>query len=110
MPSVEPRSEGDGSALMRDSYAQRQHHPPVLEGIEIVIAILSLAACWFTWFVARERYHLENRQIAELSCYMTLGVLAIVGSTILIATQRPRREKQWPHPPMVVPRKRDERL
>ena len=95
---------------MRDSYAQRQHHPPVLESIEIVIALLLMAACWFTWFVARERYHLENRQIAELACYMTLGLLAIVGSAILIATQRSRREKHWPHPPMVVSRKRDERL
>lgn len=95
---------------MRDSYAQRQHYPPVLEGIEIVIALLVMAACWFTWFVAHERYHLENRQIAELSCYMMLGLLATVGSTILIATQRSRRDKQWPHPPMVVSRKRDERL
>lgn len=95
---------------MRDSYAQRQYHPPVLESVEIVIALLLMAACWFAWFVARERYHFENRQIAELASYMTLGLLAIVGSAILIATQRSRREKQWPHPPMVVPRKRDERL
>ena len=79
---------------MRDSSAQPQHHPPVLESIEIVIALLLMAVCWFTWFVARERYHLENRQIAELACYMTLGLLAIVGSAILIATQRSRREKQ----------------
>ncbi|HKS73955.1 MAG TPA: type IV secretory system conjugative DNA transfer family protein, partial [Terriglobales bacterium] len=51
-----------------------------------------------------------NRQIAELACYMTLWLLAIVGTVILIATQRSRRHKQWPHPPMVVSRKRDERL
>lgn len=95
---------------MRDLYAQRQHHPPVLESMEIVIGLLLMAACWFIWFVTREGYHLENRQIAELSCYMTLGLLATVGSAILIATQHSRREKQWPHPPMVVSTKRDERL
>jgi Type IV secretory system Conjugative DNA transfer len=95
---------------MRDSYAQRQHQPPVLESIEIVIALLLMATSWFTWLVARERYHLENRQIAELACYITLGLLAIVGSANLIATERSRREKQWPHPPMVVSRKRDERF
>jgi Type IV secretory system Conjugative DNA transfer len=95
---------------MRDSYAHRQQHPPILESIEIVIALLLMAVCWFTWFVARERYHLENRQIAELACYMTLGLLAIVGSSMLIATQRSRRAKQWPHPPMVVSRTRDERF
>ena len=95
---------------MRDLYAQRQHHPSVLESMEIVIALLLMTVCWFTWFVARERYHLENRQIAELGCYTTLGLVAFVDFAILIATQRSRREKQWPHPPMVVPRKRDKRF
>ena len=95
---------------MRDSYAQPQYHPPGVESIEIVVALLLMAACWFTWFVARERYHLENRQIAELACYGTLGLLAIFGSAILIATRRSRREKQWPHPPLVVSRKRDTRF
>jgi len=95
---------------MRQPYAQRQHHPPVLESMEILIALLLMAGCWFTWFVARERYHLENRQIAELACYTTLGLVAIVAFAILIATRRSRREKQWPHPLIVVSRKRDERL
>ena len=84
---------------MRDSYALRQHHPPVLESTEIVIALLLMATCWFTWFVAHERYHLESRQIAELACYLTLALLAIGGPAVLIATERSRREKQWPHPP-----------
>jgi hypothetical protein len=95
---------------MREAYARRQHHPPVLESMEIVIALLLMAVCWFTWFVARERYHLENRQIAELACYMTLGLVAIVGPVILMVTRRSRRARQWPHPPMVVGRKRDERF
>jgi hypothetical protein len=95
---------------MHQPYAQRQHHPPVLESMEIVIALLLMAGCWFTWFVARERYHLENWQIAELACYTTLGLVAIVAFAILIATRRSRREKQWPHPLIVVSRKRDERL
>jgi len=78
--------------------------------MEIVIALLLMATCSFIWFVAHERYHLENRQIAELACYAAVGLVAIVGFSILIATQRSLREKQWPHPPMVVSRKRDERF
>ena len=93
---------------MRESYARQ--YPPVLEGVEILVALLLMATCWFAWFVARERYHLANRQVAELACYAALILLAIIGSTILIGTRRSRHEKQWPHPPMVVPRKRDERL
>jgi Type IV secretory system Conjugative DNA transfer len=95
---------------MRDSYTHRQHHAPCLEKMEIVIALLLIVVSWFTWFVARERYHLENRQITELACFTTVGLLAIVGSGIVIATQKSRREKQWPHPPMVMSQKRDERF
>ena len=60
--------------------------------------------------MARERFYFTNRQIAELACYLALGGLAIVGSTILIVTATSRREKQWPHPPMLVSRIRDERV
>jgi len=95
---------------MGDSYTPRHHHPPVLESIEIVIALLLMAAGWFIWFVARERYHLENRQIVELACYTAVGLVATLGFAILIATHRSRREKQWPHPPMVLPRTLDEKF
>ena len=96
--------------MMRDSYAQRQQNPPLLESMEIVVALSLMAVCWFAWYVARDRFNFTNRQIAELACYLALGGLAIAGSTILIATARSRREKQWPHPPMVVSRKRDEQF
>jgi hypothetical protein len=95
--------------MMQDSYA-RQQNPPLLESVEIVIALILMAVCWFLWYVARERFYLENRQIAELACYFALAALAIVGSAILTATARSRREKQWPHPPMVVSRNRDEQF
>lgn len=94
---------------MRESYTQRQHHPPVLDSIEILVALLLMAAAWFVWYLARERYHLENRQIGELATYTTLGLLALGGGAILAVTARSRREKQWPHPPMVVAPKRDQR-
>ena len=96
--------------MMRDSYVNRQQNPPVLESMEIVVAVVLMAVCWFARYVARERFFFTNRQIAELACYLALGGLASVGSTILIATARSRREKQWPHPPMVISRKRDEQF
>lgn len=96
--------------MMRDSYHHRQQNPPVLESMEIVVALALMAAFWFAWYVARERFHLEDRQIAELACYMALGTLASAGSILLIVTARTRREKRWPHPPMVVCRPRDEKL
>ena len=96
--------------MMRESYDRRSQSPPLLESVEIVVALILMAVCWFIWYVAHERFYLENRQIAELACYFALAALAIVGFTILLATARSRREKQWPHPPMVVSRKRDEQF
>ena len=95
---------------MPDSYAHRQQNPPVLESMEILIAVILMAVCWFAWYVARVLFYFTNRQIAELACYLAVAGLAIVGSTILIVTARSRREKQWPHPPMVVSRKLDEQF
>lgn len=94
---------------MRESYTQRQHHP-LLDGIEILVALVLMSAVWLLWYLARERYHLEDRQIGELAIYTTVGLLGLGGGAILGATARARREKQWPHPPMVVTPKRDQRF
>src|ERR1019366_6540628 len=103
-------TSGIHAQALRESYANRQQNPPVLENMEIVVALVLMAVCWFSWYVAHERYNLTNRQIAEVACYLALGGLAIAGSAILIATARSRREKQWPHLPMVVSRKQDEQF
>ena len=96
--------------MMRESYSDRHHHPPLLESMEIVVAVVLMAVRWFSWYVARERYHLTNRQLAELATYLIIAVLAVVGTTILLVKRRARREREWPHPPMVMSRKRDERI
>lgn len=95
---------------MRESYAERHHHPPILESTEMVVALLLLAVGWFVWYVAHVRYYLSDRQIAELASYLLIALLTIVGFTILAASRRSGREKEWPHPPMVISRKADERL
>jgi hypothetical protein len=42
--------------MMRDSYAQRQQKPPLLESMEIVIALVLMAVCWLSWYVACQRF------------------------------------------------------
>ena len=95
---------------MRISENHKGHHAPVLEDVEIVIALIGMGIFWLAWFIAHDRYHLSNRQIAELASYLSLVFLAIVGSAVLIATRRSWREKQWPHPPMFMSLKRDEKF
>src|SRR3984957_3977208 len=101
---------GDGRIMMRNSYAARHDHPPLLESAEIVVALVLMSACWFVWYVARERYYLTSRQLAELATYLITTALAVIGGAILWVTQRSRREKQWPHPPVVISRRRDDRI
>src|SRR6202140_5294613 len=101
---------GGGRVMMRDSYADRHHHPPLLESAEIVVALVLMSACWFVWYVARERYYLTSRQLTELATYLIITALAVVGAAILWVTRRSRREKQWPHPPVVISRRSDDRI
>jgi hypothetical protein len=93
---------------MRISENHKGHHAPVLEDVEIVIALIGMGIFWLAWFIAHDRYHLSNHQIAELASYLSLVLLAVVGSAVLIATRRSWREKQWPHPPMLMSPKRDD--
>jgi len=96
--------------MMQSASSSYRRQPPLLESIEIVVALILLALGWFAWYVARERYYLSNVQIAEIASYLAIALVAVLGFSIIIITARSRREKQWPHPPMVVSRKRDERL
>ncbi len=95
---------------MRISENHKGHHAPVLEDVEIVITLIGMGIFWLAWFIAHDRYHLSNRQIAELASYLSLVLLAMVGSAVLIATRRSWREKQWPHPPMLMSPKRDDKF
>src|SRR5215469_14343944 len=87
--------------------SQPQHHPPLVETSEALVSLVLMAGGWFLWYVARARYQLTRRQVAELACYLSIGVIAVLGSIILLVTKRSRRERQWPHPPMVISAKRD---
>src|SRR5260370_34249225 len=96
--------------MMRETYADRHHHPPLLESAEIVVALVLMLTCWLAWYVARDRYHLTSRQLAELATYLIIAVAAFTGAVVLWATRLSRREREWPHPPLAIPRKRDEEV
>src|SRR5438270_41011 len=96
--------------MMRETYNDRHHHPPVLESAEIIVVLVLMFGCWFGWYVGRERYFLTSRQLAELVTYLIITIFAVLVAAILLATRRSRREKEWPHPPLAISRKRDERI
>src|SRR5579864_5586632 len=99
-----------GHVMIRDNYADRHHHPPLIESAEILIAAVIMFSCWFGWYVGRERYYLTTRQLAEFTTYLIIAAFALVSTVGLLATRRSRREKEWPHPPWAISRKRDEKI
>jgi len=94
---------------MNPAYLAPREHPPLVETYEMVIAGIVIAGSWFAWYVARERYHLTGRQVAEFACYLAIAVTAFYSTAYLLLTKLSRRERQWPHPPLVVCANRDER-
>jgi Type IV secretory system Conjugative DNA transfer len=95
---------------MNRTNASPREHAPLVEAYETVIAILIFAGGWFGWYLARERYHLTSSQVAELACYLLIGTAALYSVVYLLVTARSRRERQWPHAPMVINPRRDERI
>lgn len=96
--------------MIRETYVDRHHHPPLIESAEILIAAVLMFVGWFAWYLGRERYLLTARQLAELAAYLIIAVFTLVTTIAIWATRRSRREKQWPHPPLPISRKRDERI
>lgn len=88
----------------------RRERAPLVEAYEMVIAALILAGAWFAWYVARARYRFADRQIAEFACYLFILTIAAYSAIYLLAAARSRRERAWPHPPLVLRPYKDERL
>jgi Type IV secretory system Conjugative DNA transfer len=96
--------------MMREPYSDRHHHPPLLESVEILVAVVLVSGSWFALHVAHERYHLTSPQLVEVATYLVITVSAVGTTTILWVTRRSRREKEWPHPPVAVSSRRDQRI
>lgn len=99
-----------GIRPMRRAQYNNQHHPPLLESAEIIAAVVFTGLCWFCWYVGRERYLLRPRQLAEFASYLIIMLFAVVVAAVRLLTRRPRKEKEWPHPPLAISRKRGERI
>ncbi len=72
------------------------------ESPALILAVLLLGGVALAWYIASERFHLTQAQIAELSLYTLLLLTAITLSVLLPLTSRQRRENQWPHSPLVI--------
>jgi len=95
---------------MRPAQSDRHEHPPLLESLEILIAVVIMACVWFALYVARHRYYLTSRQVEEISLYLIITAVGAGITAWLLATRRSRREMEWPHRPLEISPKKDERF
>ena len=86
-----------------------REQPPLLGGGETVVVVLLVAGSWFTWYLARQRYHLTRPQVLEFGGYLVLGITGVLSMAYWLVTSRSRRESEWPHPPVMIVPKKDER-
>ena len=96
--------------MMRETYADRHHHPPLLESAEIIVALLLMSAGWLGWYVASDRYHLTSRQLAEFFTYLIIGVSAFTVALVLSVTRRSRREREWAPTALAISHQRDAKI
>lgn len=95
---------------MRPGYAQPRERRPPFESYETILVLLIVGCAWFASYVAQERYHFTDRQLVEFAGYFVIALAAVCWPVYRLLTARSRREKQWPHPPLAVSAKKDERV
>ena len=76
---------------------------------ELAIIFVFALAVWLLKLVIIDVYHFTGRQAAECFAYFVLLVAAIAGPVYQLLTARSGRENKWPHPYLVVSRRKDER-
>lgn len=90
-----------------DSVPRKEHRP--FETWEIVVTLTVVILLVGGWYVGTGRYQFTERQFEEFLGYLVI-VLAMFGLPIyFLLTRRSRRENEWPHPPLAVSPKRDDR-
>ncbi len=87
--------------------AEPRYQEPPLLNFTVLLFIGGLVLIWGLVYLMRVRYHYTSRQLEEMALYLVIGGTTVVGGTLLVATRRWRREREWPHPPMVVSPQRD---
>lgn len=76
---------------------------------ELAILLAFALAAWLFNLVIIDDYHFTGRQAAEGLAYFVLLVTAIARPAYRLLTARARRENEWPHPYLVVSRRKDDR-
>ncbi len=85
----------------REPYEDRAESPFLLVMGMLMVATLAV------FYISASRFHLRQAQIAEFFLYTLCAATAAAAVIWHYLTLPRRRERNWPHPPLFISRKRD---
>ena len=94
---------------MRPAYAEPRQYRPPFGSYETIFVLYVIGGAWLGLYILRDRYHLTSSQILEFAVYFLFTATALCLPVYWLLTARARREKEWPHPPLVLSPRQDER-
>ena len=87
---------------MRPAWDVPRHRPPLEISPEVIAVFGFTAVLAILSYIGVHAFHLSGRQMTEIDGYVVLLAMSGFFACWHPATARSRREKQWPHPPLVV--------
>lgn len=94
---------------MRPAYAEPRQHRPPFGSYETIFVLCAVAGGWLGLYILGNRYHFTGSQILECAVYFLFATTAICLPVYWLLTAQSRRGKEWPHPPLVLSPRKDER-
>src|SRR3989441_372371 len=87
---------------MRPAWDVPRHRPPLEISPEVIAVFGFTALLAILSYIGVHAFHLSGRQMTEIDGYVVLFAVGGFFACWYPATARSRREKQWPHPPLVL--------
>jgi hypothetical protein len=87
---------------------QPSERPAPRGGTELAIILAFALIVWVLKLLIIDVWHFTGMQAAEFSSYFVLFVSGVIGLGSRVLTARSRRENEWPHPYLAMPRRKDE--
>src|SRR5580700_1483955 len=87
---------------MKPAWEAPPARPPLEFTPEILFVFAFCAVVGLFSYFGVHAWHFTNRQMIEIDGYIIILALAVFLACWFPLTGRSRREKQWPHPPVVV--------
>ena len=86
--------------------AARRHQDPDDEA-KLLLVFIAVAAIAGVGYICYARLHIRKEQLMEASLYLLAASFVFWDTLRYVLTLSAERENAWPHPPLILDRKRD---